>query len=367
MQVELNDEQQFLLEAAAGAISRDASLASVRKWTEAGDLADADALAVRQGWTGIGLEEDAGGQGGGLIELAVLAEQLGKGAVPWDRTLAMCLASPLLALAGEEGRTLAAANAEGEGVAVLAVDGRRPIGPAPASVLDGDRLTLVLRDVPGAAGASELVVPIDTDGQVALFATAAGDDGVSVTPRPIVDHTRSLADVKLQGAPARALGQVSYAELAAAADAAAVLVAADSLGASERMLELTTQYVGERQQFGVPVGSFQAVKHMAAQMLVDVEASRSAVHHGAWAVSAEEQDARLHAAIAKSQSCSAAARVADRALFLHGAVGYTWEHDLQFFFKRAKSNALVFGSPDAYRDIIAGELALAESVQAPVA
>jgi alkylation response protein AidB-like acyl-CoA dehydrogenase len=137
-----------------------------------------------------------------------------------------------------------------------------------------------------------------------------------------------------------------------------VLVAADALGAAHRMLDLTVQYVGERKQFGVAVGSFQAVKHAAAEMLVDVEASRSAVMHGAWAVGVGEPDAAVHAAIAKVQACGAAVRVADKALFLHGAVGYTWEHDLQFLFKRAKSDALVFGSPDTYRDLIASALVL---------
>ena len=132
------------------------------------------------------------------------------------------------------------------------------------------------------------------------------------------------------------------------------------------MLELTTEYVVERRQFGVPVGSFQAVKHAAAEMLVDVEAARSAVMHGAWAVSAGEDDAEIHAAIAKAIACAAAVRVADKALFLHGAVGYTWEHDLQFPFKRAKSDALIFGSPDAYLDRIAGALELVPDAQ-PVA
>jgi alkylation response protein AidB-like acyl-CoA dehydrogenase len=174
-----------------------------------------------------------------------------------------------------------------------------------------------------------------------------------------VDRTRSLADVALDGAAVRSLGSASPGALRATASTAAVLVAADALGAAGRLLDLTTQYVGERRQFGVPVGSFQAVKHAAAEMLVDVEGARSAVQHGAWAVGAGTDDAPLHAAVAKSHACSAAVRVADKALFLHGAVGYTWEHDLQFTFKRAKSDALMLGSPDAYRDLIADDLGLA--------
>jgi alkylation response protein AidB-like acyl-CoA dehydrogenase len=357
MRVDWTDEQEFLREAVAGVVTREASFTTVRSWAQDGAAA-ADALAARQGWTGVGLDEDLGGQGGGTLELAVLAEQLGRGAVPWDRTLAGCLAAPLLAAAGSEpALALAAATAAGERVAVLAVDGRRPLAAA------GERVRLV----PGAAGAHELIVLVADGDKVELFAVATDAPGVTVRARTLVDRTRALADVELEDAPLRSLGTVGAGALRAAAAAAAVLVAADALGAAGRLLELTTAYVVERRQFGVPVGSFQAVKHAAAEMLVDVEASRSAVMHGAWAVGAGEEDAALHASVAKSVACAAAVRVADKALFLHGAVGYTWEHDLQLLFKRTKSDALVFGCPDMHHDLIAAGLGLAGRAAQPVA
>src|SRR4051812_22167891 len=134
MRVDWTDEQEFLREAVAGVVGREAKFTAVRAWSESGDLSAADDLAVRQGWTGIGLDEDAGGQGGATLELAVLAEQLGRGAVPWDRTLAGCLAAPLLAAAGAE--EIAAATAEGEHVAILAVDGRAPLAPVSRAAHD---------------------------------------------------------------------------------------------------------------------------------------------------------------------------------------------------------------------------------------
>jgi alkylation response protein AidB-like acyl-CoA dehydrogenase len=316
MRVDWTDEQEFLREAVAGVVTREASFTTVRSWAQDGAAA-ADALAARQGWTGVGLDEDLGGQGGGTLELAVLAEQLGRGAV----------------------------------------DGRRPLAAA------GERVRLV----PGAAGAHELIVLVADGDKVELFAVATDAPGVTVRARTLVDRTRALADVELEDAPLRSLGTVGAGALRAAAAAAAVLVAADALGAAGRLLELTTAYVVERRQFGVPVGSFQAVKHAAAEMLVDVEASRSAVMHGAWAVGAGEEDAALHASVAKSVACAAAVRVADKALFLHGAVGYTWEHDLQLLFKRTKSDALVFGCPDMHRDLIAAGLGLAGRAAQPVA
>src|SRR3954468_6587585 len=374
MRVDWTDEQEFLREAIAGVVAREASFTTVRAWTESGDLAAADELAVRQGWTGIGLDEQAGGQGGAPLELAILAEQLGRGAVPWDRTLAGCLAAPLLAAAGAE--ELAAATAEGERVAILAVDGRAALAPvsrAPRArgnrpdlagdergaetlsstalaIVAGEHVTVSLRHVLGAPGAHTFVVPVAAGDAVELLAVDAAD--ATLQPRTLVDRTRSLADVEID-AEARRLGSVSAAVLATAASTVAVLVAADALGAAARALELTTQYVGERKQFGVPVGSFQAVKHAAAEMLVDVEAARSAVMHAAWAVGAGEPGAAQQASIAKAIACAGAVRVADKALFLHGAVGYTWEHDLQFPFKRIKSDALLFGSPDVHLDLLA--------------
>ena len=366
MRVELTDEQEFLRDAVAGVVAREAKFAAVRAWTEQGDFAEADALAARQGWTGIGLDDASGGQGGGTLELAILAEQLGAGAVPWDRTLAGCLAAPVLAASGdEEARALATETAEGERVAVLAADGRRPIRPSRDTLGPGGVMSLRLRHVVAGADADELVVPVDAGDAVELRAVEAGATGVTVERRRLVDRTRSLADVELENAPARSVGTIPKETLVRAASAAAVVLAADALGAAGRLLDLTTAYVVERRQFGVPVGSFQAVKHAAAEMLVDVEGSRAAVQHGAWAVDADVGAARLHAAIAKSHACSAAVRVADKALFLHGAVGYTWEHDLQFPFKRAKSDAVLYGSPDVYRDVIAAELDLVPAGVSP--
>jgi len=360
MRVELSDEQEFLREAVAGVLAREASPAHLRSWTATGDSGPADALAAHQGWTGIGLDEEQGGQGGGAVELMIVAEELGRAGAPWDRLLGGSLALQLLACVPHADPALLSETAEGETPAVLLLDGRCPPVAWPVEVLAGDALTLSADYVPGAATASRLLVAVDAgsgDGG-RLMTVDAGSPSVSITPRELVDRTRSLARVELAGAPAVDLGEVSSAAFAQTASLAAVLVAADALGAAARMLELTTAYVTDRRQFGVPVGSFQAVKHAAAEMQVDVEASRSAVRYAAWAVAARADDAPVWAAIAKSFVGTAAARVADRALFLHGAIGYTWEHDLQFFFKRAKSDALLFGSADAHRDLIAGQLEL---------
>ena len=356
MRVDLSREQELLRKSVAGVLRREASFARVREWCEARDLSAPAAMAVAQGWTGIGLEEDRGGQGGGIIELAVMAQEFGRTALPWDPLLGSLLA--LRALRGSDADAaadLAAAVAEGDRAAVLCLDGRRMPAPWPASILRGTRLSLRADHVPGGL-VSDLILPVEDADGVRLWRVAAAEAGAQ--PRPLVDRTRALARVELDDVEATDLGAISAETFAGVAATAAILVAADALGAAETLLEMTVAYVKQREQFGTPVGSFQAVKHAAAMMLVEVEASRSALQYGAWAVDAGTDDAERWAAIAKIQACGSAPHVADRALFLHGAIAYTWDHDLQFCFKRTRSDEWLFGGPDAYRDRIADGLAL---------
>ena len=163
----------------------------------------------------------------------------------------------------------------------------------------------------------------------------------------------------LDRAPSRRLELADPAEvLRQAAARAAVLVAADSLGASGRMLDLAVAYSKQRHQFGVPIGSFQAVKHAAAMILVGVEAARSAVYFAAASVDAGDPEAFLHAAAVKAQVTAEGTRTADSALTLHGAIGYTWEYDLQLFFKRARLDEKLLGTPAQWNERIADGLAL---------
>jgi alkylation response protein AidB-like acyl-CoA dehydrogenase len=345
------DEQDFLREAIRGMVEREAPLARVREWVvdpPAAQPAPSRALVVRQGWTGIGIAEERGGQGGGTLELAILAEELGRGAVPVDGLYASLLAAIALSHAGgSDAEALVAALADGESSAALVAPGDRP-ADAPAA---GRQAALVL----GAAAADVL---LGWDGE-ALDVHQSGD--AAVTARTMLDRTRSLADVDLPAPPSARIEGIDAEAMATVAATAAVVVAADALGAAQRLLDMTVAYVGQRTQFGVPVGSFQAVKHAAAEMLVAIEGTRAAVYYAAWAVGAREPGAALDACVAKLTAARAATLVADRSLFLHGAVGYTWEHDLQLLFKRAKSDALLFGGPDLYADRIAGALELVPS------
>jgi alkylation response protein AidB-like acyl-CoA dehydrogenase len=210
----------------------------------------------------------------------------------------------------------------------------------------------------GAARAQRLLVPVHHVDAMSLWLVDSAAGGMGVHPRPLLDRSRDVADITLDDVEARRLDIDATAALGEIATRAAVLVAADALGASERMLGLTVDYSKQRQQFGQPIGSFQAVKHAAAQMLVTVESSMSIAFYAAQSVEESLAECAIHAAVAKAQVTGHAADLADGALTLHGAIGYTWEHDLQLLYKRAKLDRVLFGTPAAWNERIADTLPL---------
>ncbi|TCK26343.1 acyl-CoA dehydrogenase family protein [Pseudonocardia endophytica] len=327
---------------------------ALRRWLENGDRAGFEHRLHQDGWFGVGSPEEIGGEGGGLVELAVAAEEMGRHAAPASGWLASAVAIPaVLADPGANGKALA----DGPGITLASPAGSLPGAPTGIRIDPAGRLTGVVETVLAADAAHTLVVPVGDDDPV-LHLVDAAQPGVRRHPRVLTDRSRAVADVHLEGATGAPVPLDGTSGLAAMASRAAVLVAADALGCVVRMLADTVAYVGQRVQFGVPVGSFQAVKHAAADMLVTVESSRSIVYPAAAAVQEGRADAATLAAAAKAQVCGAAVAAADTALTLHGAIGYTWEHDLQFFYKRALLDAELFGSPEAWNDRLADLLAL---------
>jgi alkylation response protein AidB-like acyl-CoA dehydrogenase len=348
MRFAFDDEQKMLQAAVRGELAREAPLERIRAWSEEGELTPIADVAARQGWTGIGVAEDDGGQGGGLVEQAILFEELGRAAAPSGGLLAAAIATALT------GGGLPDVVDGSRRVAVVWPADRSLDDPSPFAAAPGLRgcAPLVL-----AAPEAELLL-IPSGGTI--WALERATDGVAVQERVLLDRTRRFGDVTIWCVKGTPVAEVD--DLAPAAARAAVLVAAESLGLARVMLETTVAYVRDRRQFGVPVGSFQAVKHAAAEALVAIEAAHSGVYYAAWAVGHDCQDGPVHAWIAKSYACEAAAHVADVALQLHGAIGYTWEYDLHVYFKRAKANAQLFGDARRYRERIADTLALTAPV-----
>ena len=319
MRFTLSEDQQDIKRTAHDLLANRSTMAKVREAAEAGtyDVALARELG-ELGWPGIAVSEEHGGQGLGIVELAVLLEELGYAcaAVPF-------LGSALAALAIEH-----AGSAEQQGrwlPGLASGELRGALGTA-------DQL---IPDAPGA----DVVVVVDP-----AAGTAHVADGVEEVES--VDPTR-------RHGRASASGEALEGDVPAAVDRALVAVSAELVGVCQRALDMTVEYVKERKQFGVPVGTFQAVHHGAAQMLIDTEGGRSATHYAAWAADAEPERLPMAAAMAKAWTSDAGRSVTGAAIQLHGGIGFTWEADVHWLYKRAQLDSALLGSAGAHRARIA--------------
>ena len=354
MRWELSDEQELFSTSLREWLGDRAGSATVRGWLDTGDASSFERLFVGEGWAGVGFDEELGGQGGGLLELALTARELGRAAAPSASWLQSAIVVSALA---DEPELVRAASESGE-VTALAVRADRIPAVAPSVESSAGRLRGRIPCVLGAARSRRLLVPVSDGEGASLWLVDTAAEGVGVHPRSLLDRSRDVADVVLDNVAARRLEIDGTAVVGEIATRAAVLVAADALGASERMLQLAVDYSKQRQQFGRPIGSFQAVKHAAAQMLVIVESAMSIVCYAAQSAEEGLPERATHAAVSKAQVTRGAAELADSALTLHGAIGYTWEHDLQLFYKRAKLDRVLFGTPTAWNERIAAALPL---------
>lgn len=360
MKFVFTEEQEMLRDMIRGALQREVGLDKVRRWIDAGELSAFNTFLNNNDWNGIGIPEDAQGQGGGLVEQAILFEEIGRGGAPGGALLARLggAAGFVSRVAGGFDRVRELTG--GRDFTVLAVPAGSCVDTASQHVVQAmGKLTGKVALVLHAPDASHFVVPVDTGDGLDLWLLDAKCDGLQLTPRRLIDRTRMFGDITLHQVAGKLIGHISQAAASLANASQAVLLAAESLGLARRMLAMTVEYVSQRVQFGVPVGSFQAVKHAAAEALVEIEAAHSGVYYAAWALQEGEADGVLHAWMAKAFATEAAVRTADRALQLHGAIGYTWEYDLQLFYKRAKLNMELGGSPRSYRERIANALELA--------
>ncbi|SEP10774.1 acyl-CoA dehydrogenase family protein [Trujillonella endophytica] len=323
---------------------------------------------VRAGWTGMEVPEELDGAGATLAEVAVVCEELGRAAARTPYLGSVVLAVGALArTAGCAGRDeLLRDVASGETGIAVALDGALSGAAGPSFRLvegaGGLRLHGRAGFVPDVADAARLLVPAAApDGGVVLVALDAATPGLTVTAQPVLDATRALGGLTADGVPVgdgtvwRAAGD-GEAALRALLDRAALAVACDSLGVAGAMLDRTVAYVGVREQFGRAIGSFQAVKHACADMLVQITVARQLVGLAVRAVVAEDADAGAAVARAKAYAGEAAVAVAGKAMQLHGGIGYTWESGVHLFLKRAALNRSLFGSPAEHRRALAARL-----------
>lgn len=295
------------------------------------------------GWLGLGVDAAHGGLGQSFAHLALLHEELGR-IVASTPTLTTFAASSMISAHGDESTKaeILPAIAAGEiSVGLLLYNN--------AVRDDGGRLSGVLEDV--LFGADVDVIGIGVDGGVALIRRE--QKGVSVQETPIVDLTRKMARLTLDGAKPIAKVNLTQNQLTKVEDQIAVAIACDAIGGAQAILERTIEYLGIRVQFGRPIGSFQALKHRVAHWKVQLEAAAALVRHAANAIDAEEGASAL-ASSAKFYACDLYAAVAEDAIQLHGGIGFTWEHPCHLYLKRAKLNQALFGDSIAHKERTAG-------------
>jgi alkylation response protein AidB-like acyl-CoA dehydrogenase len=370
MYFDLNDEQQAIKATAREFLAARYKSERIRELVESEngfEQSDWEEMS-ELGWPGLALPEEWGGQGLGIVELAVLFEEMGYALAP-SPLLSNTVVGLALAHGGSDGqrerflRPLATGALRGT-PALLDAGSTAPPGvfemeareDGDAIVLDGEK-TLVMD-----AAAADFLMVATVDGGRHLVERNA--DGVTVTPEASIDPTRRLYSVRFEGARVPlentmpAMGQDYFPVFLQAC----VALAAESTGVAQRAMEMAVEYAKDRKQFDRPIGSYQAVSHRCAQMLLETENARSAVYGAAWAADAAPESLPRAASIAKAYASDAGWRVADASIQVHGGIGFTWEHDLHFFLKRGRANASMFGDAKWHRERVA-EAVLAEAAE----
>ncbi len=374
MYFDLTDEQQAIKSTAHDFLAARYKSERIRELAESEhgfEQSDWDEMA-ELGWPGLALPEEWGGQGLGVVDLAVLFEEMGYALAP-SPLLTTTLAGLALSFCGSDDqrerylRPLAAG--EKRGVPALWDAGSAATPGAftmeakaggEGVVLDGEKVL-----VPDAASADFFIVAT-ADGKRHLV--DSGADGVTVTAEPSIDLTRRLYSVCFEGVRVGAEDTMPAEESGyhPVFLRVCVAIAAESTGIAQRAMEMAVSYAKDRQQFGRPIGAYQAVSHRCAQMLLETENARSAVYGAAWAADAEPESLPLAASMAKAYASDAGWRVPDASIQVHGGIGFTWEHDLHFFLKRGKANAAMFGGARWHRDRVADRILAEAPAPAPV-
>lgn len=326
MNFDFSDDQQAIKRTAKELLAERFKLERLRELAEAERYDDEVWRELSElGWPGIFVAEEHGGQGLGTVELAILMEELGYALAPIP-FLSNAAAGLVLQHAGSDEQRErwlpGIASGEARGTVGVLAGGEAPLVP------DAD--------------SAELIVLLDGDSGTVVERSAA-----EVEPVATIDLTRRFARVRADG------GEPLAGDPAPGRDRIAIALAAELTGVAQRAMEMAVEYARERKQFGRPIGSYQAVSHRCAQMLLEVEGARSTTYYAAWTAESEPESLSLAAAMAKTYASDAGWRVTASALQVFGGIGFTWEHDLHFFLKRAKADGQLFGSAREHRDRVA--------------
>jgi alkylation response protein AidB-like acyl-CoA dehydrogenase len=376
MDFAFSEEQEMLRSATRDFLAKECGSKVVRKLMEGADSYD-PALWKKMaglGWTSLGIPEEYGGAGS-FLDLIVVLEECGRALLPGPFFATMGLAVPALIEAGTEAQKKEAlgAIADGRARATLALteaSGRWDAAGVTLSAKPaggGWRLDGVKLFVPDAEGAEYIVVAARTRGEgeegISLFLVKGRPKGMTVTQMQTLDMTRRWSEVRFEGVEVSAEALMgapdkAWPALKRTLEWATAALCAEMVGGAQKVLESSTEYAKTRHQFGKPIGIYQAVAHKLADMLVLSESGRSATYYAAWAVEADAPDRSLASSMAKAYVSDAYRKVAGDGIQVHGGIGFTWEHDMHLYFKRAKASEVTLGDATYHRELVAQALDL---------
>ena len=320
-------------------------------------------LCEQLGLAGLAIPEKYGGSGFGYVELIVVFEEMGRALLcaPYFSTVALA-ANLLMAVDDESAKvdylpSLASGDKIGT-VALAETTGRwdeagvttTATQSASGWLLNGEKSFVTDGHV-----ADVVFVAARTNAGVSIFAVDKGATGFVASALATLDQTRKQAKLTFAQTPARLIGEegLGWPALSRMLDLAAVALAAEQVGGAQQILDVTVQYAKDREQFGQPIGSFQVIKHKCADMLLEVESARSAAYYAGWVAADDDDDLPIAASLAKSYCSEAYFHAAAESIQIHGGIGFTWEHPVHLYFKRAKSSELLFGDGSYHRELLA--------------
>jgi alkylation response protein AidB-like acyl-CoA dehydrogenase len=376
MDFAFSEEQEMLRASAREFLTKQCPPTYVRRMMEAEDAWDPAfwAKLTEMGWTGLGIPEEFGGVGT-FLDLVVVLEEAGRVLLPGPFFSTMGLAVPTLLEAGTEAQKKEVLTAVAAGEARATVALTEPSGRWDADGVtltaqpsgDGWKLDGVKLFVPDAAVADHMIVAARTrsggEEGITLFLVSGRPSGLSVSPLKTMDMTRRWYEVRFEGVElgsGAVVGSVDHGwgPMRRALDWAAAGLCAEMVGGAQHVLDTSVEYAKTRQQFGKPIGIYQAVSHKLADMLLETESARSATYYAAWAVDADAPDRTLAASMAKAYTSDAYRRATGNGIQVHGGIGFTWEHDMHLYFKRAKASEVTLGDATYHRELVAQALDL---------
>jgi alkylation response protein AidB-like acyl-CoA dehydrogenase len=366
----LSDEQRMLVDSTRQLIARTSPIGRVR------EIAEADGLGYDPrvwqagsdlGWPALPIPEDYGGLGRDLVDVALVAEEHGRTIQPGPLVSNAVVAEAISRSDNDDLRTRVLPHlATGEAVATWAfAEPRQPwdaggVHACAVETADGYRLSGQKTAVQDAEGSRWIMVTARVNEHLAQFLVERDTPGLSVRRQRTIDITRRFDEVCFNDVVIPASAAINTPAQAASIGrqlrCGAVLMCAESLGLGSTVLDMTVEYAKLRVQFGRPIGSFQAVKHKCATMRMWLQASRAATYYAAMAVAADADDGWEAASVAKAYVGAAIANLTSEALQVHGGIGFTWEHDLHLYHRRAKANQVLFGDPFLHRERLASIL-----------